>query len=52
MDKDILTPLGKILVYVNDTPSTYEFLSYDCKAKTVFENPISACYIISPEISA
>ncbi len=47
MDKNILTPLGKIVVYVNDTPSTYDFSSNDCKAKAVLESPISACYIIS-----
>ncbi|MBQ9797854.1 MAG: hypothetical protein IJW50_09055, partial [Clostridia bacterium] len=30
MDKNILTPLGKIVVYVNDTPSVYDFSPYDC----------------------
>ena len=47
MDKNIITPLGKIVVYVNDIPSAYDFSPYDCKAKAVLENPISACYIIS-----
>ena len=47
MDKNILTPLGKIVVYVDDAPSAYDFSPYDCKTKAILENPISACYIIS-----
>ena len=47
MDKNILTPLGKIVVYVNDAPSAYDFSPYDCKTKAILENSISACYIIS-----
>ena len=47
MDKNILTPLGKIVVYVNDAPSAYDFSPYDCKTTAVLESPISACYLIS-----
>ena len=47
MDRIISTPLGKIIVYVNDMPSAYDFSPYDCRAKAVLDNPISACYKIS-----
>ena len=47
MDRIISTPLGKIIVYVNDMPSAYDFSPYDCIAKAVLDDPISACYKIS-----
>ena len=45
MDKNILTPLGKIVVYVNDAPSVYDFSPYDCKTRAILENLVEALNI-------
>ncbi len=43
----ILTPLGKIKVYIDDTLFSYNFSLCDCNVKAVKDDPISACYKIS-----
>ena len=49
----IITPLGNIKVYIDDTLFSYNFSSYECNAKAIKDDPISACYKISvPSMNA
>ena len=46
MGKRILTPLGEIHIYIDNTHSDFEFESYNCNTCSVREKPLAGSYRI------
>ena len=46
MKKGLLTPLGKIQIYIDDILSDYEYQPHDKNIRSLQERPLAGCYQI------